>query len=95
MDRYEEGTMCLTDKRHGLVRKAEICFHGFQERKSLVYHVSDSINRERLERFMFGTVEESFYREMKERSKAMDVPDEVVRNFAGFCCYSGSVPNSV
>lgn len=44
---------------------------------------------------MFGTVEESFYREMKERSKAMDVPDEVVRNFAGFCCYSGSVPNSV
>ncbi|MGN0178770.1 MAG: TetR/AcrR family transcriptional regulator C-terminal domain-containing protein [Monoglobaceae bacterium] len=59
-----------------------------QENSKLVYHIFDSIPRDRLERFVFGWGQEKFYEVAKERIGDAIVSEIFVQKLAGFYCYS-------
>lgn len=70
----------------------ELCLrtflHAMQDNPQLVYHIFNSISRERLEMYIFSSIEDAFYDFAKRMSDGTGATDEVVRGVAGFCCYS-------
>ncbi|MCI8595155.1 MAG: TetR family transcriptional regulator [Lachnospiraceae bacterium] len=77
-----------TEGLKGWPASLKVELHYVQEHPKLVYHILDSISRERLERFIFGSVEHLFYEDVKTHADGTEVPDEVLRAIASFCCYS-------
>ena len=59
-----------------------------QEDSRLVYHVFNSISRERIERFVFVVLQQEFHDLIREGLGERQVPEDVVQDLASFCCYS-------
>ncbi len=53
----------------------------------IVYHISDSISRERMERFLFSTLQSWFDEIARERTADYDIPEETVQELSKFYCY--------
>ena len=62
--------------------------HLLQDNPKLVGHVFDSISRERLERYIFNSVEKTFYALVRARAGDLPVPDDVLKGISQYCCYS-------
>lgn len=62
--------------------------HRMQDHPAVVYHVFNSVSRERLERYIFDEVETLFAELVHERAKAFRVPEETERDIASLSCYS-------
>jgi len=62
--------------------------HKMQDNPRIVFHAFDSLTRDRLERYIFSSGEEAFYRLVKKQTEGMEVSDETVRVISSFCCYS-------
>ena len=54
----------------------------------MIYHIWDAISKERLEHFVFGFVQDWFYRETQRRLEDTDVSNHFVQDIAGFYCYT-------
>lgn len=59
-----------------------------QAKPVMIYHIWNAITKERLEQFVFGPVQDGFYRIVKKRLADVDVSDDFVKTVSGFCCYS-------
>ena len=59
-----------------------------QENSKLVYHVSDSIPKDRLEFFILGWAQERFYEVAKKRIGNAAFSESFTRKLAWFYCYS-------
>ena len=59
-----------------------------QENPKLVYHVSDSITRERLERYVFTSVESQFYDYIEKSTTDIRITDEARKLITSFFCCS-------
>lgn len=59
-----------------------------QDNPKLIYHIYDSIPRDRLERFVFERTQDRFYEVAKKRVGDTPVSKDFVRNLGGFYCYS-------
>lgn len=59
-----------------------------QENPKLVYHIFDSMSRDRLERFVFEWAQERFYEVAKEKVGSAAVSERFVQRLAAFYCYS-------
>lgn len=68
--------------------KLKIVLHMMQGNAKLVYNLFDSISRERLERFVLGSVRNMFYEEVKKSAEGEAVPDDVIRAVSDFCCFT-------
>jgi AcrR family transcriptional regulator len=62
--------------------------HKMQDHPRIVYHAFDSLTRDRLERYIFSSEEDAFYRFAKKQTAGAPVPDETVRAVSSVCCYS-------
>lgn len=62
--------------------------HMMQDHPNVVYHVFNSVSRERLERYIFDEVETLFLELVHERAKAFGVPEKTERDIASLSCYS-------
>ena len=60
--------------------------HLMQDNVPLVYHVINSISRERLERYVFTSVEESFVRLVRLRTAGLDIPEDKLDMIGSFFC---------
>lgn len=76
-DEGQDWTKCLKD-----ILKA------MQRNSKMIYHIWDAISKERLEHFVFGFVQDWFYRETQRRLKDTDVSNHFVQDIAGFYCYT-------
>jgi AcrR family transcriptional regulator len=68
--------------------RLKVALHRMQDHPKRVYHISDSISREQLERYVFTEIENQFYEHVKERAAGASVSDETLKKIAGFYCYS-------
>lgn len=59
-----------------------------QAKPVMIYHIWNAITKERLEQFVFGPVQDGFYRIVKKRLADVDVSDDFVKTVSDFCCYS-------
>lgn len=62
--------------------------HRMQDNPSVVYHIFGSVSRERLERYIFISAENSFFHYIKQSAEGKDISDDALRDISGFCCYS-------
>ena len=62
--------------------------HAMQENPKLIYHISNSITRERLERYVFTSVESQFRDYIDKKKPYSNMSDDTRRLMTGFCCYS-------
>lgn len=77
-----------TDSAEKWPARVKRLLHKMQDNPKLVYHIWHSISRERLERFVFNSVETFFYEDVKKQCNSTDIPDETIRDISGFLCYS-------
>lgn len=78
----------LTDIGDDWTAALKAMLHVMQSNPQIVYHIFDSISRDRLERYIFCSVEENFYELVKSRAADSGISGDAVRDIAGFCCYS-------
>ncbi len=62
--------------------------HDCRENSSIIYHIFNSISRDRMERFVFSLGEDVFYRVVCRQASERVVPEEKLREIADFCRYS-------
>ena len=62
--------------------------HAMQENPKLIYHISNSITRERLERYVFTSIESQFRDYIDKKVPYSNMSDDTRRLMTGFCCYS-------
>lgn len=58
------------------------------EHSTVIYHIFNSISRDRMERFVFTLGEDVFYRYVCQRAAAYEVPEARLREMADVCRYS-------
>ena len=63
-------------------------FHTLKEHPKLVYHVSDSVNRERLERYVFVTLKSMFYELIEKAFSEVSIDKNTLQTFSDLCYYS-------
>lgn len=59
-----------------------------QKHKKIVYHLSSSLSRERLEQYIFSQSNDYFVRYIKDIANEKELTDELVNQLAEFCRYS-------
>ena len=62
--------------------------HRMQENPKIVYHLSNSISRERLEQCVFSSVEPQLYTFVCEQAKGQNIPEETLQMMTTFYCNS-------
>lgn len=88
LDKKKDYLMNMFGKDASWEDILKACLHAMQANPKLVYHVSDSITRERLERYVFTSVEEKLQAYVEEKMMYQDIPEETRRLLVSFCCYS-------
>lgn len=79
----------ITNGMQDWPKSLKLLLKAMQENSKVVYHIFESIPRDRLERFVFdGWVQERFYEVAKERIGDAAVSENFTRKLAGFYCYS-------
>lgn len=66
----------------------KVFLHTMQDNPKLIYHISNSITRERLERYVFTSVESQFRDYIDKKMPYSNMSDDTRRLVTGFCCYS-------
>lgn len=59
-----------------------------RDHPKIVYHVFDSLSRERIEQFVFVVLEKEFYSAIKESVGNLSVSEETLQDLSAFCCFS-------
>lgn len=62
--------------------------HRMQENPKIVYHLSNSISRERLEQYVFSSVEPQLYTFVCEQAKGQNIPEKTLQMMTTFYCNS-------
>lgn len=70
------------------IRTVKQILSEMRQNKEIVWHIYWSISRERLERYLFDTVEADVFRVIKRRAEGKQVPEETLRLLTGMCCYT-------
>ena len=89
LDRKKNQFFAMTQLTGSWTDRLKVLLHAMQENPKLVYHVSDSITRERLERYVFTSIESQFYDLIGEKTAAMEITDETRKMMTSFFCCSG------
>lgn len=93
-DIYDLLDHCLTSEVSGYIptdaahwqTSAKALLHYCQDNKRLIYHIYNSISRERMEQFFFSRFYDVFEQNLRARPEAEGVSAEKVRELADFCC---------
>ena len=88
LDRKKNQFFAMTQLTGSWTDRLKVLLHAMQENPKLVYHVSDSITRERLERYVFTSIESQFYDLIGEKTAAMEITDETRKMMTSFFCCS-------
>lgn len=59
-----------------------------RQHSKIIYHVFDSLSRDRLERYLFSLTDDVFYRLVKQLAEDKEIPENRLREIAAFCRYA-------
>ena len=54
----------------------------------LVYHLFNSLSRERIERYFFESTDDTFYELVRQAAEGVEIPEKVLREFVEYNSYS-------
>ena len=59
-----------------------------QNRSRVIYHIFNSHSRDRLERYVFSSTDDLFFRYVADQAQEMALPRERLQSIADFCRYA-------
>jgi len=62
--------------------------HILQDNPKPVYHLVNSLSRDRLERYIFSSLEPQFYEFVRQQTQGLSIPEERLQYISSFFCYS-------
>ena len=62
--------------------------HRCKEHPKTIYHVFNSLSRDRLERYIFSLTDDAFSRVVHQAAEGYSVPEEKCKRIASFCRYA-------
>ena len=62
--------------------------HDFKNHSDIVYHLFNSLSRERIERYIFESTDDTFYRFICRETAGVAIPEQELRNIAEYNSYS-------
>ena len=62
--------------------------HILQDNPRPVYHLVNSLSRERMERYVFSSLEPQFYEFVRQQTHGLSIPEEKLQWISSFFCYS-------
>lgn len=65
-----------------------VLLHTMRDNAAIAYHLFDSLSRERLERYVFDSSDDTFYRLICQEPGAEHLPDSLLRYVAEYTTYS-------
>lgn len=66
----------------------KLALHGIKRHSRRVYHIADSISRDRLERFVFTYVEKQFLNDLKSRTAGLQIEEKTMEMISSYYCYA-------
>lgn len=81
---YVSGEAPYDDWRYSTKAFMKAC----AARPNIVYHIFNSLSRDRMERYVFSLSSDVFYSFVTKSAAAYSVPEEKLREIADFCRYS-------
>lgn len=88
LDRWIDSFLRETASMSSWSDRFKYLFHRFQANPKIVYHISDSLSRERMEWYAFTVLEGQFYEYVQEKTEGLNITEEQQKILAGFFCYS-------
>lgn len=88
LDRWFDSFLRDTSSLPNWCEKLKYLFHRFQSNPKIVYHISDSLSRERMERYAFTVLESQFYDYVQQQTAGLNVTEDQKKMLARFFCYS-------
>lgn len=67
---------------------AKAMLHDIKNHRELVYHLFNSLSRERIERYIFESTDDTFYRLVCRETAGVEIPEQELRNVAEYNSYS-------
>ena len=61
--------------------------HDMKDNSDLVYHLFNSLSRERLERYVFESADDTFYDLIRQATEGVEIPEEELRDFVEYHSY--------
>ena len=83
-DKYKEGISQQADSQD----KAKDMLHNFKDHSAIVYHLFNSLSRERIERYVFESTDDTFYQLVCRETAGVDIPEQKLRAIAEYNSYS-------
>ncbi len=68
--------------------KAKAILKSCRQHSAIIYHISDGLSRDHLERYVFSLTDDFFSRRVCCRAEPYLVPEAVLRELADFCRYA-------
>ncbi len=62
--------------------------HSCKSRKRVIYHLFDSLSRDRLERYLFTTTDSAIYEFVVRRAEGLDLPPQRLQVISDICRYA-------
>ena len=97
-DIYDLLDTWLSIKKERYIEKASLeirwqdagkaMLHDFKNHSDIVYHLFNSLSRERIERYIFESTDDTFYRFICRETAGVAIPEQELRNIAEYNSYS-------
>lgn len=88
LDRKREAFFMSCHDTEDHFEKLKAFFHALKEHSKLVYHVFDSVTRERMERYFFISLKGLIYGYVEKNGSELGLSADMILAFSDFCCYS-------
>ena len=67
---------------------AKAMLYDLKSHSDIVYHLFNSLSRERIERYIFESTDDTFYRLVRRETAGVAIPEQELKNIAEYNSYS-------
>lgn len=78
----------FTDRNSSWQDDLKSLLKDMQKNPNLVYHLFNSLSRERIERYIFESMADTFYQLICNEIVDENIPEKTLKNFSAYTCYS-------
>lgn len=88
LDRRTQAYLKQIENTPNWAEGLKIVLHELKKHSRTIYHISESISREWLERYVFNHVEQQFHTDLEQRTAGLQVDKQIIDKVASFYCYA-------
>lgn len=88
LDMRGQAYLKLVDQETQWQEAFKTILRGIREHSQRVYHITDSLSRDWLERYIFTYVEQQFHNDLKRRTAEFQIDEKTLEKVSSFFCYA-------